>query len=156
MLHSMRLWCAARVFHVVNYLNAGVLPKREGSHSTSSAGYGTYTCKDGVNLYILILGAGVVRNAGKVPGIDIAEDPFYDGMGLCGMDTPAGDILEGKLAEFFGTHTGAEAEEILLEAGVPCSRIYTFAAIAMPTLTTKRVKRLPRGKTPTMTKRCAV
>ena len=43
------------------------------------------------------------------------------------MGTPAGDILEGKLAEFFGTHTGAEAEEILLEAGVPCSRIYTFA-----------------------------
>lgn len=114
-------------FYVVNYLNAGVLPKREGSHSTSSAGYGTYTCKDGVNLYILILGAGVVRNACKVLGIDIAEDPFYDGMGLCGMGTPAGDILEGKLAEFFGTHTGAEAEEILLEAGVPCSRIYTFA-----------------------------
>ena len=59
------------------------------------------------------------------------------------MGTPAGDILEGKLAEFFGTHTGAEAEEILLEAA-SCSR-FIRSPIAMPTLITKRVKRLPRG-----------
>ena len=114
-------------FYVCNYLNAGVLPVREGSHSTSSAGYGAYTCKDGVNLYILVLGAGVVRNACKALGIDITQEPFYDGMGLCGMNTPAGDILEEKLAEFFGSHDGAEAERILIDAGVPCSRIYTFA-----------------------------
>ena len=114
-------------FYVMNYLNTGGLPVREGSHSTSSAGYGAYTCKDGVPLYILILGAGVVRNALKTLGIDINQEPFYDGMGLCAMGTPAGDILEEKLAEFFAEHTGAEAEEILLGAGVPCSRIYTFA-----------------------------
>ena len=114
-------------FYVMNYLNTGGLPVREGSHSTSSAGYGAYTCKDGVPLYILILGAGVVRNALKVLDIDINQEPFYDGMGLCAMGTPAGDILEEKLAAFFAEHTGAEAEKILLDAGVPCSRIYTFA-----------------------------
>lgn len=114
-------------FYVCNYLNTGVLPQREGSHSTSSAGYGAYTCKDGVALYVLILGAGVVRNALATLGLDINEEPFYDGMGLCGMGTPAGDKLEEALADFFSTHTGAQAEEILLGAGVPCSRIYTFA-----------------------------
>ncbi len=114
-------------FYVMNYLNTGALPKREGSHSTSSAGYGAYTCKDGVPLYILILGAGVVRNALKTLGLDINAEPFYDGMGLCAMGTPAGEALEEALSGFFAEHTGAEAEEILLGAGVPCSRIYTFA-----------------------------
>lgn len=114
-------------FYALNYLNTGVLPVREGSHSTSSAGYGTYTCKDGVNLYVLVLGAGVLRSALKVLDLDINQEPFFDGMGLCGMGTPAGNLLEERLTAFFDAHTGAEAERILLDAGVPCSRIYTFA-----------------------------
>ena len=65
-------------FYALNYLNTGALPVREGSHSTSSAGYGTYICQDGVPIYTLILGPGV------------------------------------------------EAERLMLEAGVPCSRIYTY------------------------------
>ena len=48
-------------FYALNYLNTGALPVREGSHSTSSAGYGTYICQDGVPIYTLILGPGVVR-----------------------------------------------------------------------------------------------
>ncbi len=114
-------------YYVVNYLNTGELPKREGSHSTTSAGYGAYRCKDGVPLYILIIGAGVVRSALKVLGLDINSEPFFDGMGLCGVGTPAGDRLEEALAKFFDSHDAAEAEKILLNAGVPCSRIYTFA-----------------------------
>ena len=47
-------------FYALNYLNTGALPVREGSHSTSSAGYGTYICQDGVPIYTLILGPGVV------------------------------------------------------------------------------------------------
>ena len=50
-------------FYALNYLNTGALPVREGSHSTSSAGYGTYICQDGVPIYTLILGPGVVRAA---------------------------------------------------------------------------------------------
>lgn len=83
-----------------------------------------------IALYVLVLGAGVVRNALATLGLDINKEPFYDGMGLCGMNTPAGDKLEEALADFFAAHTGAEAEEILLGAGVPCSRIYTFADCA--------------------------
>lgn len=50
-------------FYALNYLNMGALPVREGSHSTPSAGYGTYICQDGVPIYTLILGPGVVRAA---------------------------------------------------------------------------------------------
>ena len=117
-------------YYVVNYLNTGQLPVREGSHSTTSAGYGAYRCKDGAPLYILILGAGVVRKALAVLGLDIDEPPFFDGMGLCGAGTPAGDKLEEALTAFFAAHTAKEAEQIMLDAGVPCSRIYTFADCA--------------------------
>jgi L-carnitine CoA-transferase len=114
-------------FYLMRYLNDGVLPVREGNHSTSSAGYGTYTCKDGTNLYILVLGAGVVRSTLKMLGLDINKEPFYDGMGLCGCGTPAGDALEETLDKFFSERTGEQAEAEMLAAGVPCSRIYTFA-----------------------------
>ena len=114
-------------FYIMNYLNTGALPKREGSHSTSSAGYGAYTCSDGVPLYILILGAGVVKNALAVLGIKQGEDPLFpEGLPVVAFQSEAGAALEAKLEEFFGSHTGAEAEEILLGAGVPCSRIYNF------------------------------
>ncbi|MDD5807238.1 MAG: CaiB/BaiF CoA-transferase family protein [Eggerthellales bacterium] len=115
-------------FYLMNYLNTGALPVREGSHSTSSAGYGAYTCSDGVPLYILVLGAGVVRNLLPVLGIKQGEDPLFPvGMPVVAFKSEAGAALEAKLDEFFASHTAAEAEEILLGAGVPCSRIYTFA-----------------------------
>ncbi|MGN0078511.1 MAG: CaiB/BaiF CoA transferase family protein, partial [Coriobacteriales bacterium] len=115
-------------FYVMNYLNTGKLPVREGSHSTSSAGYGAYTCSDGVPLYILVLGAGVVRNLLPILGIEQGVDPLFPaGMPVVAFQSEAGAALEEKLGEFFASHTAAEAEEILLGAGVPCSRIYTFA-----------------------------
>ncbi len=115
-------------FYIMNYLNTGTLPVREGSHSTTSAGYGAYTCSDGVALYILALGAGVVRNLLPLLDIKQGEDPLFPvGMPVVALESEAGKALEEKLAEFFGNHTAAEAEKLLLAAGVPCSRINSFA-----------------------------
>lgn len=114
-------------FYVMNYLNTGRLPKREGSHSTSSAGYGAYLCADGVPLYLLVIGSGVVSNALHVLGIEQGTEPFPEGLAVCGVNTEAGRVLERKLSCFFETHDSVEAERILLNAGIPCSRIYTFA-----------------------------
>lgn len=113
-------------FYVNNYLNTGALPVREGSHSTSSAGYGTYICKDGVPIYTLVLGPGVVRNALGVFGLEYGSELFPEGTPVVAFGTEAGDALEEAMTAFFKQHDAIEAERLLLDAGVPCSRIYTF------------------------------
>lgn len=115
-------------FYLMNYLNTGALPIREGSHSTTSAGYGAYTCSDGVPLYILALGAGVIRNLLPILNIKQGEDPLFPlGMPVVALQSDAGKALEEALDTFFASHSATEAEGLLLSAGVPCSRINTFA-----------------------------
>lgn len=113
-------------FYVNNYLNTGAMPTREGSHSTTSAGYGTYTCKDGVPIYTLILGPGVVKSAAKFLHLDYGGELFPEGTPVVAFGSDAGKVLEQALKTFFEGHTAVEAEEIMLDAGVPCSRIYNF------------------------------
>ena len=113
-------------FYALNYLNTGALPVREGSHSTSSAGYGTYICQDGVPIYTLILGPGVVRAALPLFGLEYGSELFPEGTPVISFGSEAGNVLEEAMEAFFGSHTAEEAERLMLEAGVPCSRIYTY------------------------------
>lgn len=114
-------------FYAGNYLNTGALPVREGSHSTTSAGYGTYICKDDVPIYTLILGPGVVKKALAVFGLEYGSYLFPVGIPVIAFDSDAGRSLEEAMERYFASRTADEAERELLAAGVPCSRIYTFA-----------------------------
>lgn len=113
-------------FYAVGYLNEGTLPVREGSHSTSTAGYGTYICADGVPLYTLVLGAGVLRNACELLGLEYGGKTIPEGLAGIPSSFEAAPILEKALERYFGLHTAAEAEKEFLEHGIPCSRIYTL------------------------------
>lgn len=113
-------------FYALSYLNEGILPVREGSHSTSSAGYGTYECGDGVPVYALVLGAGVVRNAVEMLGLEYGGDLFPEGIAGIPTTFEAAPVLEEALENFFGSMSAAEAEKTCLAHGIPCSRIYTF------------------------------
>lgn len=113
-------------FYVNNYLNTGALPVREGSHSTSSAGYGTYICKDGVPIYVLILGPGVVKKSLAAFGLEYGSELFPEGTPVVAFESEAGHVMEAAMQKYFDEHTAEEAERELLELGVPCSRIYTF------------------------------
>ncbi|MDR1184653.1 MAG: CoA transferase [Coriobacteriales bacterium] len=113
-------------FYAVNYLNTGALPVREGSHSTSSAGYGTYLCKDGVPIYTLILGAGVVKSAVLMLGLEYGNELFPEGIAGIPSTFDAAPVLEDALKNFFASVSADEAERTCLDHGIPCSRIYTF------------------------------
>lgn len=113
-------------FYALSYLNEGILPVREGSHSTSSAGYGTYECGDGVPVYALVLGAGVVKNAVEMLGLEYGGDLFPEGIAGIPTTFEAAPVLEEALENFFGSMSAAEAEKTCLAHGIPCSRIYTF------------------------------
>jgi L-carnitine CoA-transferase len=114
-------------FYVCGYLNEGTLPVREGSHSTTSAGYGTYTCGDGVPIYTLVLGPGVVKRMVKLLGLEYGGELFPEGLaGVPSTMHPTAEVLEEAMDKFFKSMSAEEAEQKCLEAGVPCSRIYTF------------------------------
>ena len=120
--YEVMLRCSG--FYVMNYLNTGVLPLRDNNFN---AGNGTYPCRDGVNLFVMIIGAGVVKRACGVLGIAYGEGAFPVGLTGVRKESPAAPILEEKLALFLQSHDSAAAEDILVKAGIPCSRVFTFA-----------------------------
>ena len=49
-----------------------------------------------------------------------------EGTPVIPFGSEAGEALEKAMEAFFAAHPAEEAERILLDAGVPCSRIYTY------------------------------
>ena len=109
-----------------DYLRYGLNYVKEGTHSRICAGYGTYTCADGEEIYILFLGAGSVDRGLTVLNLEHPSELFPAGASLVPVDTPAAKVLEARLEEFFSTHTAAEAEAAFTGASVPCSRIMDY------------------------------
>ncbi len=110
-------------YYVMNYLNTGQLPQRG---VVFNAGMGTYECQDGVGLYVMVLGAGVLKNACGILGLEYGTDPFPRGINGARKKTEAGEALEAALLEYFSKHDSKEAESAFQSAGIPCSLVNTF------------------------------
>ena len=108
------------------FLNTGVLPKREGTHSTTAAAYGVYTCKDGADVYVLVAGAGVIKKALAAFGLEYGSAEFPAGMPIVFMGTPGEKLIEEKLQAFCDAHTALEVETEFAKIGIPCGRIFTY------------------------------
>lgn len=109
----------------MNYAMQGMTVMPEGNHSTIYAGYGSYTCKDGRNIYMLTVGAGIFPKAVKFFHV---EDVFADAgeISFCEINAPMAASYEQAIVEYFSSKNSDEAERELLESGIPCSRIMTY------------------------------
>lgn len=107
----------------LQYASLGIPVKPEGSHSDVYAGYGVYTCKDGRNIYILILGAGIFPKAVKFFHL---EEYFAENTVYCDINDPNAELFETTLKNYLMSKDAAEAEAELQAIGVPCSRIMTY------------------------------
>lgn len=110
-------------YYVMNYLNTGQLPQRG---AVFNAGMGTYECQDGVGLYVMILGAGVLKKACEILDLKYGADPFPCGINGARKGTEAGEALEAALLAYLSEHDSGEAESAFQEAGIPCSLVNTF------------------------------
>lgn len=110
----------------MDYTRYGQKFVKEGSHSHFVAGYGTYTCKDQKEIYLLYLGSGVLQKGLPLMGMTYGSDEVPSGVSLLELNTPAGQKLEANITAFCKTHTAEEAEQAFLNAGVPCSRIMSY------------------------------
>ncbi len=111
-----------------DYLRYGLDYVREGSHSRICALYGTYECGDGEEVYVLVLGAGVVRRALEVLDLPYGSELFPEGATFVAVETPAAEVLETRFAEWIATRTAAQVEDELAAAAVPCSRLMDYEA----------------------------
>lgn len=110
----------------MDWLTRGVASPRVGNHNDVTAGWGAYTCKDGNDVYMMWLGPSVMRQGLPLFGEKFGSELFPDDKNFAPLGTPGGDFLEEKLAELCAAHTALEVEEILVNAGVTCSRIMDY------------------------------
>ena len=88
-----------------------------------TAGYNTYRCADGNEVFMLVLGPGVVAAAVPLFGLEYGGELFPEGSFRVGVDSPAGVALEAAIVEFCAAHPAQEVEDILSAQGVPCSTV---------------------------------
>lgn len=110
------------------WLMTGVQEPRQGSKGTK-AGVGYYECKDGYGIYAILIGVSVLKRLIPFLGLEYGTELFPEGMANVSRDTPAEDVFENALHEFFSSRTSIEAESQLLANGFPCARVMDFAAM---------------------------
>ena len=110
----------------INYYMHGKDYVKEGNHSLICALYGTYSCADGEEIYVLFLGPGVLKVGLPLIGLEYGSELFPAGEGIIPWGTEACQVAEEAFAKFLEQHTAAECEEILAGAGVPCSRLLNY------------------------------
>lgn len=110
--------------------NLGMPFDRENNHDGSSgtAGFKSYMCKDGIECYINVLGAGVVKSMCNILGWPYGAEEGAVKPGTMKFDkgTPEGDRLEEALTEYFAARTSAEAEAELAGKGIPCGAVMRY------------------------------
>jgi L-carnitine CoA-transferase len=109
-----------------DYYRYGLDYTKEGNHSRICAMYGTYTAADGEELYVLVLGAGVVPRVLGLLGLEYGSELFPEGSTFVPVETEAADVLEAAFAAFLARHTAAEVEDLFAGAGIPCSRLLDY------------------------------
>jgi len=109
-----------------DYLRYGLDYIKEGNHSRICAGYGTYSCKDDNEIYMLFLNAGVLQKGLPVLGLEYGSELFPAESAFIPVNTPAAEVLEAAISRFCSEHTAEEAETLLSSNGVPCSRLLSY------------------------------
>ena len=114
-------------FYIMRLMNEGIAPTREGSHSTTSAGYGCYKCGDGESVYFLILGPKNVKNCLEMLGLEYGGEMFPKTLPWITTTYKYADVFEKALNDFCMSHTSYEVEKLMQERELPCTRINSLA-----------------------------
>jgi len=110
----------------LEYLNLGKAPLRRPEGPIQAVGMGAYECADGVSVYMVMVGVGVLRRA--LVAMDVQDAAEYlTGQPYIERTSAAGERLEAMVEAFCAGHKAQEVERILTAHDVPCSRIYDYA-----------------------------
>tara|TARA_R110002124_G_scaffold270207_3_gene438562 strand:- start:3827 stop:5044 length:1218 start_codon:yes stop_codon:yes gene_type:complete len=111
---------------LMDYLNEGVAPVREGARNSKFAGCGAFLCKDGEYVFITLAGNAVL-NAGLVlVGLTVGSEGFPESAVAIPKGSPAGNRLDTALKKFCLARNVTDVDRIFSAASVPCSAVYTY------------------------------
>lgn len=117
--------------YMTDYLTDGTTYVREGSKSAVYAGWGTYTCKDGGDVYLVFIGGGVLKKGLPFLGLEFGSEDFPAERSIYTIDSAGGRKIEEKLAAYFATRTADEAVSEMQANSIPVSKIMTYADLAV-------------------------
>jgi L-carnitine CoA-transferase len=127
-------------YFLMDYLNSGKKPVRTGGRSTIVAGWGSYTCKDGKEVYITCGSEYAVKSIIPLIGLEYGSPLFPEKMSCVFLGSPAEIPFEEKLKAFCRAHDAKEVERLMTDANVPCCVIYDYdMAVADPHYKARKV-----------------
>lgn len=90
------------------------------------AGWGCYKCGDGNFLYVCTMGKVCTRKMVEFLGLEYGSEMYPEGADSILTVDPGAPELNRRLEEYLMTKTVEEAEEELVNNGIPCSPIMTY------------------------------
>jgi len=111
-----------------NYLNLGVINKRQGNKSMTNQPYGIYKTVDG---YVGIGANGpsvygrFIKALASVTGLNPDDFPLDVAEGTDTYTKPQGKELDRITTEWIASHTKKEVDDLFEKFEVPCAPVYT-------------------------------
>ena len=111
-----------------NYLNLGIVNKRQGNKSQMNQPYGIFKASDG---YIGLGAAGpsvygrFIGALAEATGLNPDDYPMEVALGPETYSTPKGKELDQITREWIASHTREEADGLFEKHQVPCAPVYT-------------------------------
>lgn len=97
--------------------------------NSGTAGYNSFVCGDGEQVYMLALGAGTMKRLARL--LDVGPDVIPEGVGLLFIDgrEPDGHRMEEVIREYCSSRSAEQVEREMAAAGIPCSRVLSYEAM---------------------------
>ncbi|HWR07377.1 CoA transferase [Sporomusa sp.] len=108
-----------------DWLSYGIERKRAGSKNPTFAACEPFKCQDGY-IYVFFLSTNTMKGGLPLLGLEFGSAEFPSDKYAVWRNTPAGDKVVEKMAEFCAARTVAQAERELNDAGVVSSAIITY------------------------------
>jgi L-carnitine CoA-transferase len=108
--------------------NLGKLFDREGDYNANggTAGFTSYACADGDEVYILVLGPGVVKATCEFLKLPYGSEDIPTGAPMLHESTAGGKLLDATLKQYFSEHDSETAEREMSKVGIPIARVLRF------------------------------
>ncbi|MBB5214422.1 CaiB/BaiF CoA transferase family protein [Parapusillimonas granuli] len=113
--------------HIPAYEKLGHIANRAGSRLPDSTPNNLYATRDGTHIHITAMGEAVFKRLAAAMGSpELSEDPKY---ATARARSEHHTALDALISDWTANHDLIELENLLQEAAVPATRIYTMADI---------------------------
>lgn len=118
------LMMRASIFSVDYFTFGREFPKT--GEKSMIAGWGAFPCKDGKHIYCCFTAASVLKRVCEFLNLEYGSEMFPAKIGLYNIETESGKKFEEAILDYLKTVTVEEAEQQMLNAGLPVSKINSW------------------------------